>query len=84
MHNASFEAFRSLNGGSFGALTLDRNVMVIHRGMLRKWEIVLAESDLKSEIASKITTNTEALTEVAKKWLGGIPISEIKALVAKL
>lgn len=80
---AGFQPIRG-PGNSFGGLSDVRGVFVIHRGRLKRWEIILGDSDLKHEVASKITERFDELVSVAMKWLGGCPEVEAHELLEPL
>ena len=71
MNDAGFHPFTGPIG-LFGAISENREMHVIHRGMGRRWEVFFIEDG--HDVLVTITTNLPKATEAGLEWLRGQPL----------
>ena len=65
--------------GLVGAKTQTRDVIVIHRGRGRRWELTLAEN--KADVHVTLLTLLPARASAAIAWLRGEPLETVRQLL---
>jgi hypothetical protein len=65
--------------GLMGADTVNRSIIVIHRGMGRRWEVTLREDEVERHITKVTALPEQAAAAIA--WLGGESLEKVRQLL---